>query len=179
MRTLCIFLASLITIGSQFSLAANEAARDVQCAFCNPEIIAKQKIYETKNFYLLVDYAPLQEGHLLLVAKRSIVHLHELNDDEAVDMNRLVKKIHAFFKDVLKTEDYIELVKNGKPAGQAVPHLHIHLIPIKYTGSLVWGQINTLYKIVFGSRGMSQTEIASKVQEYSPYFVEKGTKKDK
>ncbi len=161
------FLTYITIIGSLLSSFQLNAA---ECAFCNQDKISKQKIYETKYFTVLVDYAPIQEGHLLIVAKRNIVHLQDLNDDEAVDYNHIVKKVYSFFKEIIGTEDYIVLEKNGKSAGQTVPHLHIHMIPIKHSGSLMLGQLGVLYKIVFGAKALSQEEVANKVRGYSSFF---------
>lgn len=45
-------------------------------------------------------------------------------------MLSLVRKTHLAVKKTMNSTNYFLLQKNGKSAGQTVPHVHIHYIPV-------------------------------------------------
>jgi len=100
------------------------------CPFCNPGVISDQKVYENNLFYVLVDYAPVTEGHFLVIPKRHVVKAHELSQEEWQGLSNTIPKVVTIFQKALNTDQYIMLEKNGRFAGQMVPHVHFHLIPI-------------------------------------------------
>ncbi len=155
---------------------ASERAHRVEevahpCIFCKQEVIERQQVWENRSFRILADYSPIREGHLLVMPKRDVRRIDELDDNESVDMMQAVKKAASFFKDVIGTEDYIMLQKNGRAAGQTVDHAHIHLIPIQHSWSNMLGQIQVLFKIIFGSRSIGMEELAKRVDSYKTYFM--------
>ena len=82
-------------------------------------------IAEDDNYIAFLDVFPLAEGHTLVVPKKQIDYIFDLDDD-------LLAGLHLFSKKVAKA---IEKTVNCKRIGTAViglevPHTHIHLIPI-------------------------------------------------
>ncbi len=99
------------------------------CPFCNPEVIERQKVAETEQFYVLYCLTPATDGNLLLVPKRHMTRFEELNSEEAADLFTLIQKTQDVFQKRYKLSDYLLVQKNGKNAGQSVDHIHVHAIP--------------------------------------------------
>lgn len=95
--------------------------------------IPSYKVAENDQFYAFLDINPLSKGHTLVVPKREVDYIFDLNDDELAAM-------HVFAKHIAKA---IELVIPCKRVGVAVmglevPHAHIHLIPITKESDMIF-----------------------------------------
>ena len=83
------------------------------------------KIAETDDFLAFLDINPLKEGHTLVIPKKEIDNIFDLEDD-------LLAEMHVFTKKIAKSiEKMFDCRKVGMAVvGLEVPHAHIHLIPI-------------------------------------------------
>lgn len=95
--------------------------------------IPSYKVAENEPFYAFLDINPLVKGHTLVVPKREVDYLFDLNDDE-------VAAIHVFAKSVAKAiRKVIPCKKVGEAViGLEVPHAHIHLIPIQKESDMLF-----------------------------------------
>ena len=98
------------------------------CIFCS--IRKNELIFENNLAYASKDSYPVSRFHSLVVPKRCIKNYFELNDEEVLACNDLIKKL----KQKIISED--DTVKGfnigtnaGTAAGQSVFHCHIHVIP--------------------------------------------------
>ena len=83
------------------------------------------KIAEDENYFAFLDINPLTEGHTLVVPKKTVDYIFDLEDDELAGMFVFAKKIALAIKKQIPCE------KVGMAViGLEVPHAHIHLIPI-------------------------------------------------
>lgn len=83
------------------------------------------KIAEDENFYAFLDINPLEVGHTLVVPKKEIDYIFDLDDFLLGQMNIFAKKVA---KAIDKT---IDCKRVGIAViGLEVPHAHIHLIPL-------------------------------------------------
>ena len=93
------------------------------------------KIYESDNFFAILDIKPLVEGHALLIPKRHYQRVDEMNEEEGrqlgVDMRNLSNLMKQYWPDLSISNS------NGKGASQEVDHYHIHFIPRK-KGDRLW-----------------------------------------
>ena len=93
------------------------------------KIIARERpayiVYEDENFLAFLDINPLKEGHTLVVPKKDVDYIFDLDDE-------WLSKIMVFAKRVAKgIEKVVECKRVGVAiVGLEVPHCHIHLIPI-------------------------------------------------
>jgi diadenosine tetraphosphate (Ap4A) HIT family hydrolase len=89
-----------------------------------------QKLYEDDNLLMFENIAPIADVHKLIIPKKTVI-----------DMNDFIEKcspneIGEFFKSVKKAIETLGLKDNeyklatncGKLAGQAVFHLHFHVL---------------------------------------------------
>ena len=95
--------------------------------------IPSYKVAENEHFYAFLDINPLVKGHTLVVPKREVDYIFDLDDSEVAAM-------HVFAKSVALA---IQKVFPCKKAGEAViglevPHAHIHLIPIQKESDMLF-----------------------------------------
>lgn len=99
------------------------------CLFCDgaPE---NRRVTASRLWLSVWDGYPVVGGHALLVPRRHIKRLFELDRNEWEDLWRIIIEtgiaIDAQFKGV---EGYNFGINDGGVAGQAVEHLHIHVFP--------------------------------------------------
>ena len=91
----------------------------------NGEIPA-YKVDEDDNFLAFLDINPLAEGHTLVIPKKEIDYIFNIDDE-------LYMGLFIFAKKVAKgIEKVIPCKKIGiAVVGLEVPHAHIHLVPLK------------------------------------------------
>ena len=98
------------------------------CLFCNKE---KQKIiYSNKLFFVVRDSYPVTKHHTLIIPHRHISNFFDLNEDELIDLNKILKKQRKSLMDLDKDISAFNIgVNAGEDAGQSIMHCHVHLIP--------------------------------------------------
>jgi histidine triad (HIT) family protein len=91
----------------------------------NGEIPA-YKIYENDYFLAFLDINPLAEGHTLVIPKKEIDYIFDIDDKTLADMMIFAKKIAKSLDKSFSCKRVGMLV-----VGTEVPHAHIHLIPFQ------------------------------------------------
>ncbi len=104
----------------------------MDCIFCKIASgeIPTDKIYEDNDIIAFKDINPQAPEHVLVIPRKHISSLNEVGSSEDA---RLVGEIFLCIKkialDVLKLKDGYRVVLNtGPDAGQAVAHLHFHIL---------------------------------------------------
>jgi len=92
--------------------------------------IPSYKVAEDNNYYAFLDINPLAKGHTLVVPKKEVDYIFDLDDDTYNGIFMFAKKIS---KAIEKSVDCIRI--GVVVYGLDVPHAHIHLIPLKGTGN--------------------------------------------
>jgi bis(5'-adenosyl)-triphosphatase len=100
------------------------------CPFCSSNIDGA-KFDESENFLAIYNIAPILPGHSLIVPKRHVESLMDLDDKELNEMMMFSRDTTKILLDVFKGTGFDWTVQEGEEAGQSVPHLHMHLIPRK------------------------------------------------
>lgn len=102
-----------------------------KCVFC--EIVNGRlpsfKLYEDDLFLAILDRFPAAPGHTLIVPKFHFEDLFGLCEKEGPAIMPLAQKIAGRLKETLKPDGFNILQNNGRAAGQAVFHYHMHIIP--------------------------------------------------
>ena len=96
------------------------------CIFCKivSGEIPKDFIYKDENFLAFLDIKPVSDGHLIIIPKKHVVWMQEVDDETISGIFKLTKKLMLALKKGLPC-DYIQ----ESVVGNEVPHFHIHLIP--------------------------------------------------
>lgn len=101
------------------------------CVFC--KIVAGEigsyTLYENEEFKVILDRFPSNLGHVLVMPKKHVANIFEIDPEMAGRLFSLVVKVAKTMKEALGFEDMNIVQNNGEIAGQTVNHLHIHLIP--------------------------------------------------
>lgn len=93
--------------------------------------IPSYKIAENDKFYAFLDINPLQKGHTLVVPKKEIDYIFDIEDKDLAEMIVFAKKVAKAIKEA------IPCVKIGVAViGLEVRHAHIHLVPMQKEGDL-------------------------------------------
>lgn len=95
------------------------------------EEIPSYKIAEDDRHYAFLDINPVGIGHTLVVPKREVDNLFDLDDKEIAELMVFAKQVAK------KLESKIDCKKIGVTViGLEVPHAHIHLVPISKDGDM-------------------------------------------
>ena len=93
--------------------------------------IPSYKIFEDERFYAFLDINPMAKGHTLVIPKKEVDYLFDIDDEMLKEKIVLSKRI------VKAIEKAIECNRVGvMVVGLEVPHAHIHLIPIQSEGDM-------------------------------------------
>lgn len=84
------------------------------------------KVAENEEFFAFLDINPKAKGHTLVVPKREVDYLFDMEDDELARMMAFAKKIAAAIRKAFPCPKVGIAV-----LGLEVPHAHIHLIPLE------------------------------------------------
>lgn len=104
------------------------------CIFCkiaNKEI-PSNLVFENENIVAFNDINPCAPVHILVIPKKHVESLNELED------KNLMAELLLGVKEVTKKlgiKDYRTVINTGKGAGQEVFHIHLHIIsgrPLKW-----------------------------------------------
>lgn len=105
----------------------------MKCAFC--EIVAVSEkdriILENDLAYAFPTNIPVVPGHLLIVPKRCVANFGDLTREERDAIFDLRTKLSVALKKVFAAEGFNYAWNEGELAGQAVFHLHFHMLPRK------------------------------------------------
>ena len=87
--------------------------------------IPSYKIGEDERFYAFLDIRPVTKGHVLVVPKKEVDYIFDLDDDTLSGMMIFAKKIAQAMQRAIDCKKIAVAV-----IGLEVPHAHIHLTPI-------------------------------------------------
>ena len=86
-------------------------------------------VYEDDLVFAIRDINPQAPTHVLIVPKKPIPRLSETTpEDHKVLGHLLLKAAEVADKLGLKEKGYRVVINNGEDAGEAVPHLHVHIM---------------------------------------------------
>lgn len=86
-------------------------------------------IYEDDNFIAFLDAFPVVKGHTLVVPKKRIVNIFDLDDETANDYMKVIRNVSKAVRDTFNPEGLNVVQNNGEFAGQSVYHIHFHILP--------------------------------------------------
>ena len=83
------------------------------------------KVAENEHFLAFLDIFPLKKGHILIIPKKEVDYIFDLDSDTYSGLMNFAKKVAIAIKKVVPCNRIgISVV------GLEVPHAHVHLIPI-------------------------------------------------
>lgn len=83
------------------------------------------KIYENEDYFAFLDIHPINLGHTLIIPKKPIDYIFDLDNDTYMGLFDLATKIAPAIKKATNCVRVGMVVE-----GFGVPHAHLHLIPL-------------------------------------------------
>ena len=93
--------------------------------------IPSYKCAEDEQFYAFLDINPLAKGHTLVIPRREVDYIFDMDDDELAAFQVFAKKVAVALKKAFPCKKVAQVV-----LGLEVPHAHIHLIPMNSEGDV-------------------------------------------
>jgi len=93
--------------------------------------IPSYKCAENEKFYAFLDINPLVKGHTLVIPRREVDYIFDMDDDEIAEFQVFAKKVAKAIKAAFPCKKVAQVV-----LGLEVPHAHIHLIPMQREGDV-------------------------------------------
>ncbi len=103
------------------------------CIFCKIAAgeIPSNTVYENENLRIILDIAPANPGHCLVLPKTHAENIFEIDEELLKEAFSAAKKTASALKSAALADGVNILQNNGETAGQTVNHFHIHVIPRK------------------------------------------------
>ncbi|MCF7870079.1 MAG: HIT family protein [Candidatus Omnitrophica bacterium] len=95
--------------------------------------IPAHKILEDDQFLAFLDIRPIKSGHTLVIPKKEVDYIFDLDDQTLSEILVFSKKVVRMIEKAVQCKRVGVMI-----AGLEVPHAHIHLIPITSLGDLTF-----------------------------------------
>jgi histidine triad (HIT) family protein len=93
--------------------------------------IPAYKVAESNDYLAFLDINPLAEGHVLVIPKKEVDYIFDLDDETYVGLQVFAKIVATAIKKSIPCKRVGVAV-----IGLEVPHAHIHLIPMNNVSDL-------------------------------------------
>ncbi len=101
-----------------------------RCIFCEPE---REIVAQNARAIAVFDSFPVSPGHALILPRRHVVTIWDLDADEYADCFALARDLRPILEARFHPDGFNVGANCGEAAGQSVRHAHIHVIP-RYKG---------------------------------------------
>ena len=87
--------------------------------------IPSYKCAEDDRFYAFLDINPVAKGHTLVIPRREVDYIFDMDDEELASCQIFAKKVATALRNAFPCKKVAQIV-----LGLEVPHAHIHLLPM-------------------------------------------------
>jgi ATP adenylyltransferase len=104
------------------------------CIFCDlpreEDGPANLIVHRGKHTFVILNLYPYNNGHAMVVPSRHVAQLHELTDEESLEMMQLAGLLTSALSDTIKAQGFNLGMNLGRVAGAGIPgHVHLHVVP--------------------------------------------------
>ena len=102
-----------------------------ECLFCKmvSGVIPCDKVHENENILAFRDIDPKAPTHILIIPKKHITTLNEINENDQDLLGELLLTAKKIAKDEgINTSGYRTVFNCNSDGGQTVFHIHMHLL---------------------------------------------------
>ena len=117
------------------NLSGQPSAKDNECFIChnlqNPQDDEKNLVlWRTETNIVILNRFPYNNGHLLIAPNRHIPDLDKANDEELLELTKLIRESQKALSLAIKPHGFNVGMNFGRCSGAGLPgHLHIHVVP--------------------------------------------------
>lgn len=114
-------------------------ARPGACIFCNfPSMASHYRenlvLVSNEHYAVMLNRYPFAAGHLLVMPRKHVAQLGELEPDESDALFRAVREVGMRMRTLMKPHGLNYGINEGVAAGAGIAdHLHLHVVP-RWTG---------------------------------------------
>ena len=103
----------------------------MDCLFCRVVRgeLPGHVVLEDDETVAFLDTHPAARGHTLVVPRAHVEHLWDADEAVAAAVMRTAHEVAALLRQRLRPDGLTLRQNTGAASGQAVPHLHLHLVP--------------------------------------------------
>ncbi len=109
------------------------------------------KVAEDENFLAFLDIFPVAKGHTLVIPKKEVDYLFDLDEETYVGLQLFAKKVAIGIQKAIPCKKIGVMV-----LGLEVPHAHIHLVPMQSEADL----LNFTKKLALSKEEMAEITAA-------------------
>ena len=91
--------------------------------------IPAEIVYEDADTLAFLDIHPNNTGHTLVIPKKSVRNLFEMDEQTLTAVMKTVQKVARAVKESMHADGINIAMNNDSAAGQVIFHAHIHVIP--------------------------------------------------
>jgi len=102
----------------------------MSCKLCE-QVKEKDFLFEDEHVAVFLPEKPASLGHLIVAPKQHIPILEAVPDFIIGKMSMIANKLSMALFEGLRAGGTNIIMQNGVPAGQTIPHAHMHIIPRK------------------------------------------------
>jgi diadenosine tetraphosphate (Ap4A) HIT family hydrolase len=96
------------------------------CQFCNNQ---ETVLVCNDHAFAISDKNPISPGHSLIVSRRHVATIFDLDADEYAGCFALLRDLKDVVLQAWNPQSFNIVVNCGREAGQTVFHAHVHLVP--------------------------------------------------
>ena len=96
--------------------------------------IPSYKVAESDKYYAFLDINPMVEGHTLVIPKKEVDYIFDLDDETYLGLAAFAKKVAEAIGRAIPCQRVGVAV-----LGMEVPHTHIHLVPLQSEKDMAFG----------------------------------------
>lgn len=93
--------------------------------------IPSYRVAEDEKHFAFLDINPVAEGHTLVIPKKEVSYIFDLDDKEYAELQLFAKRVAAALEKAVPCKRIGTAV-----IGLEVPHAHIHLVPLRNEGDM-------------------------------------------
>ncbi len=136
--------------------------------FCSNKII-ETTFFETETFRAVYNIKPLIPGHSLVIPKRHVVQITELNNEELADLSNMLKLLLPRLLKAFDADSYNLSVNAGEHAGMVINHLHFHIVP-RSPRDIMQGKLIAFYRALGNERDGYIQDVSEQVARLRKIF---------
>ena len=133
----------------------------MNCVFCRiaAGVHPAEIVYQDERVIAFLDINPLNPAHTLVIPKAHVERLSDLPAELTGPLLTAAARVAKAAQEALGAAGVNLVLNDGRAAGQAVPHLHLHVVP-RFPGD--GGR--SLHSLLPVKSGLDLPEIAAKLR---------------
>ncbi len=133
----------------------------MSCVFCRiaAGVHPAEIVYQDERVIAFLDINPLNPGHTLVIPKAHVERLSDVPAELTGPLLAAAVRVAKAAQEALGAAGVNLIVNDGRAAGQAIPHLHLHVVP-RFSGD-GGGSLHSLLPV---KSGLDLPEIAAKLR---------------